>query len=351
MRATLEHALAWRRGRQNLTGGARSAAEVVRRLGAVPAWLGDAELAVRLRLRLAEPTPDAVAGALRDGTLITTYAYRGSMHLLAADQAGVHLAVRCANRQWELRSWQEHYDLTPQDWPDLRAAVREVVADGPVRHSELVDQVATGRFRHLRDGLANPSHTLLKPLAWQGDICFGPAAGGGPTFQSPAASPHWTGLPDLDDAGRAAVRTYLGAYGPAPRESVHYWLVAGLSAGRKRLDRWLTELRDDIAEIDVDGVPMLLLHEHLDELHATEPDPDAVDLLPGYDQWVMGPGTADPRIVPPANRQPVTRGANVVLRGGRVAGTWKLDGRTPLITWFAEPGDADAAVTRLTTRL
>lgn len=338
MDVPLARALAWRRDRQFLGTGAGSAAEVVRRLCAVPAWSGDPDLAVRRRL--ARPSPDALANALAAGDLIKTYAFRGATHLLATEDAGVYLVIRCANRQWELRSWQDHYDLRADDWPALREVARDAVAQGPVRHSELVEYVANvPRFRHLRAGLASPSHTLLKPLAWQGDLCFGPAEDGQPTFQSPTSSSRWVGLPELDEAGRRAVLAYLGAYGPAATENLHYWLVAGLSAGQRRLDGWIRDLvADRVAEVQVDGRPMLHLREHLAGLSAADPDPDGVIMLPGYDQWLLGPGTADQCIVPTARRPAVTRGANVVVWAGRVAATWKLDGEALAVSWFAEAG-------------
>lgn len=343
MDVSLAQAMAWRRERQFLSAGASSAAEVVRRLGVVPSWSGDPDLAVRRRM--AGPARDPLAAALDSGELIKTYAFRGATHLIAAEDAGAYMAVRSASRQWELKSWQEHYRLGPSDWPALRELVRDIVAQGPVRHSELVDEVASDpRFRHLRDGLAHPSHTLLKPLGWQGDLCFAPSQDGEPTFQSPASSPRWTGLPELDVAGRRAVIAYLSAYGPATRDNLHYWLAAGLSAGRRRLDGWIDNLTgeqtgDLVVEVQVDGSPMLHQREHLDPLAAAEPAPDEIDLLPGYDQWVLGPGTADHRIVSAARRQAVTRGANVVLRAGRVTGTWKADRAVLSLSWFAEAGD------------
>ena len=50
----------------------------------------------------------------------------------------------------------------------------------------------------------------------------------------------------------------------------------------------------------------------------------------------MGPGTADPHVVPPAHRQLVTRGANLVLAGGVVAGTWTRKAGTLTVAWFGE---------------
>jgi hypothetical protein len=338
MDVPLAQALAWRLERHYLTMAATSVTEVVRRLGAVPARSGDPGLAIGRRL--ARPSSDALAAALGDGDLIRTYAFRGATHLLAAEDAGVYLAVRCANRQWELPSWQDYYELSPQDWPALRAVVRDVVAHGPVRHSELVEKVASSpRFRHLRAALSQPSHTLLKPLAWQGDLCLGPAEDGQLTFQSPASSPRWTGLPELDEAGRRAVLGYLAAYGPATRDNLRYWLVAGLSAGRRRLDGWIGDLiQDHVAEMQVDGSPMLHLREHLGSLTAADPKPKGVILLPGYDQWVLGSGTADRRIVPVARRPAVTRGANVALLAGQVVATWNIDREVLAVSWFAEAG-------------
>jgi hypothetical protein len=335
-------ALAWRLGRQHLLTGAASAVEVVRRLVAVPAWSGDAELAVRRRLT--DPVPGAVAAAVQSGDLLRTFAFRGSTHLLAAEDAGVHLAVRTASRQWALRSWQEHYDLRPDDWPALLDAVRSALAGGPLTREAFTAAVtAVPRFSHLGPALLHPSMTLLKPMAWHGELCFGPVVDGRPTLASPSAGPRWGGLPSLDDAGPRAVLGYLAAYGPATRANLHYWLAEGLSAGRRRVETWTDQaLRDAAVEVDLDGEPALLLREHVAEVEAAEPT-DAVTLLAGHDQWVLGPGTADTRVVPAARRAAVTRGAAPVLRGGAVAGTWAATAGALDVTWFPESGPVPRA--------
>ena len=162
---------------------------------------------------------------------------------------------------------------------------------------------------------------------------------GEPIFQSPAASPRWEGLPDLEDAGPRAVLAYLAAYGPATRDNLHYWLNAGLSAGRRRLDGWIDGLTDDrITEVSVDASPMLHPREHLAALSASEPELHDVILLPGHDQWVLGPGTADQGVVPTKRPQAVTRGANLLLLNGQVAGTWTTGQEVLAVSWFAEGG-------------
>jgi hypothetical protein len=203
---------------------------------------------------------------------------------------------------------------------------------------ELVAAVtAVPRFGHLGFAFADGASTLLKPLAWQGDMSFGPPREGRTTFQGLDANPRWGGIPDLDEAGVHAVEAYFQTYGPATPEHVNYWLGEGLGAGRKRIRSWITGLGDRLAVVDIDGESRYVLRADLEELAAT-PATAAVRLLPGYDQWVLGPGTADAHVVPPARRQVVSRQANIVVVGGVVSGTWSLTDDQVVTAWFAEAG-------------
>ena len=90
----------------------------------------------------------------------------------------------------------------------------------------------------------------------------------------------------------------------------------------------------------IDGEDLLLFGDDVDDLISTAVPP-TVRLLPAADPWVMGPGTADPHVVPLAHRQTVTRGANLVLACGVVAGTWTRKGDTLTVAWLegADPPD------------
>jgi hypothetical protein len=85
----------------------------------------------------------------------------------------------------------------------------------------------------------------------------------------------------------------------------------------------------------------LILAEDVDELAAVKAT-RAVRLLPGFDQYVLGPGTADAHVVPAARRRAVSKQsgwiAPVVVAGGQVTGTWELDGEQVRVAWFAEAG-------------
>jgi hypothetical protein len=321
--------------------GRLSVADVVGRLCGVQAQVASsAELAVRLRRE--KSRRGEVARALRDGRLIKTWAMRGTLHLLKADEAGAFLSLVASGRSWERPSWQRYFGITTKQIEGLRGAARVALADGPLTREELVTAVVAQRgFGHIGEALRSGWGTLLKPLAWQGDLCHGPSQGTRVTFMLPeSASTRWTGVPDPEDAAPVAIRAYLGAYGPATMDAFGNWLAGGYF-GKRQLRAWFGELEPELAEVDVEGEHAFVLAKDLDELAATAPT-NAVRLLPGFDQYVLGPGTGDGRVVPTARRAAVSRQAGwispVVLVGGVVCGTWDVDGERARITWFAESG-------------
>lgn len=338
MTTTWEAARRWRLSRQYLLQGASDPVEVIARLTTVPSWLGDPEIAVALRMEA--PTPGAVESALAEGRLVRTYSYRGSTHLMRPQDAGAVLALRAAGRQWERKSWREFYRLTADDWPDLRAVVREALSAGPLTQQELADRVsAVPRFSHLSSAFTHRSHTFLKPFAWQGDLILGPTRDGRITLQALDGHPGWTGPVELDEAGPRVILDYLAAYGPASPDRLHYWMGEGLSAGRRRIESWIHGLRDRTALLDVGGDQLLCRAEDAAGITATTRERTVV-FLPGWDQWVLGPGTADARIVPAPLRTFATRGANLVLVDGIVRGTWAI-GKDALEVVLPGFGDAD----------
>ena len=323
-------------------------------LGAVASQLDPAAAELGIRTRQQTSRPGDLGRALDDGRLIRTFAFRGAVHLMTPDHAATHLAIRASSRMWERPAWRSFYGLEPTDWPALRAAVREALADGPLTREQLATAVAgTPRFRHLTTAFTHPSATFLKPFAWQGDLSLGPAHDGRMTLQALGHNPRWPGLPDLDEAGGRAVEAYLRAYGPASVDNLRYWLGEGLGARRGLITAWVARLASRLSPVEVGGEPRMVLREDAESLAATRPT-GTVRLVPRYDQWVLGPGTADAHVVPTAVRSEVSRGAHVVVVGGVVAGTWKLVGDAVETSWSAHaerPGASalDAEVQRLGT--
>ncbi len=341
-RISWEQALAWRMRRQMLDPiGALPADEVVRRLCAVQAQVpSSAELAIRLRSdRVAM---GAVAEALASGRLIRTWAMRGTLHLLTPQEAGCFLALIAAGRSWELPSWQRAFGMPVERWDELRDVVREALDGTILTRDELIAAITRRpALSHLAEALRSGWGTLLKPLAFQGELCFGPSRAGRTTFTRPAAaSAEWTGLAEPDEAGPRAIASYLAAYGPATLDNFRKWLARGrVRAGALR--EWFAAARDRLVPVDVEGETAYLLAEDLDELSRISPS-DVVRLLPGFDAYVLGPGTDDGHVLGPARRAAVSRQSGwispVIVAGGAVAGTWELDGERLRASWFREAG-------------
>jgi winged helix DNA-binding protein len=355
-----EQALAWRMRRHFLDPvGDESVAEVVRRLCGIQAQVASvAELCVRVRRKTSKAGD--VARALSDGRVIKTWAMRGTLHLLTPEDAGTFLSLIASGRSWERPSWERYFGVSPKQLDALREVVREALDGKVLTRDELISTVIARRgYGHLGDALRSGWGTLLKPYAWQGDLCFGPSRGNRVTFTLPeAASSRWAGLPEPDEAAPIAISAYLRAYGPANADAFGFWIGTG-RIGKRRIGAWFEELRPRLAEVEVGGEPAYVRAEDLDDLRSTKPT-RAVRLLPGFDQFVMGPGTGDGHVVPARRRTAVSKQSGwispVVLAGGVVRGTWSLAGERVLVAWFKEAGAVQrtalqAEVKRLSTIL
>lgn len=360
VRVSWHQALALRMQRHLLDPiGTLPVAGVVRRLCGVQAQVASsAELAVRVRREASRP--DEVGRALSEGRLIKTWAMRGTLHLLTPEEGGAFLSLIAAGRPWERPSWKRYFGVTTELLNLLRRAVREAMDGTVLTREELVAAITARRgLGHVGEALRSGWGTLLKPLAWQGDLCYGPSRGNRVTFMRPEdASSRWAGVPDPDEAAPVAILAYFGAYGPGTIDAFGNWLAGGWF-GKRRLRTWFGALGDRLAEVEVDGERAHVLAEDLDELAATRPT-RAVRLLPGFDQYVLGPGTGDGHVVPKARRAAVSKQSGwispVVVAGGVVCGTWELDGGQVRVAWFREAGQVprkalEAEVARLSVIL
>ncbi len=332
-------ALAWRMRRHELDPvGRLSAPEVVRRLSGVQAQVASsADLAIRVRSEAVKAGD--VGRALAAGDLIKTWAMRGTLHLLTPEDAGVFLSVLAAGRTWERPVWERYFGLDPAGIERFREAVREVLDGQAMTREELIAAVTVKPgLDHIGEALRSGWGTLLKPVAWQGDLCFGPQVGTRVTFMRPdQASPRWAGIPDPEVAGPIAVAAYLRTYGPATVAGFRRWMGASDKSARGLFKG----MGARVAPVEVGGEPAFILAEDLDDLVATKPS-RTVRLLGGFDQWVLGPGTDDPHVIAPQRRTAVSKQsgwiAPIVVVGGVVAGTWELDRDEVQVTWFTEAG-------------
>jgi hypothetical protein len=339
---TWKQALAWRLQRHLLDPvGDQAVPRVVQRLCGVQAQVASsAELAVRLRR--SKSSPGEVGRALSRGSIVKTWAMRGTLHLLDPGTGPAFLSLIASGRSWERPSWQKYFGVSPDQIQALRGAARDALAKAPLTREELIASVTRapglGQFG---EALASGWGTLLKPLAWNGDLCFGPSQGNRVTFTLPElASPKWPGIPPPAEAAPIAILSYLSAHGPSTPDAFGSWLAGGWF-GIRQLRAWFGELGDKVAEVDLEGETAFVRAEDRDDLMAAKPT-KTVRLLGGFDQFVLAPGTGDPHVVPAGRRPVVSKQSGwispVVVDGGRVTGTWALEDSEVVVSWFGEEG-------------
>jgi Winged helix DNA-binding domain len=92
----------------------------------------------------------------------------------------------------------------------------------------------------------------------------------------------------------------------------------------------LRSLGDDVAEVLFDGAEAFVLATDVEQLMSAEPQ-GTVNLLPAFDQYVVGAPRATPAVLDPARRADVYRPQGwlspVLLVDGVMAGTWSVNGK------------------------
>jgi Winged helix DNA-binding domain len=347
MDVTYGQVLAWRLRQQGLA--PRTAATVeqtVERLAGVQAQVAkSAELAIATRQR--RPKRGAVTKALEARTVVKTWTVRGTLHLHGAPHVSAYLSLMAAARTWEKPVWQRSFGVSPAQMEALGEAVDEVLEDRVLTRQELTAALIDREgFAGLESQLTSGWGAVLKPLAWTGRLCHGPAQGTRVTFASPRSwIPDWAGVPDPEQAAHTVIPAYLRAHGPATPATFDAWLTRGVSR-KATLRSWFASLGDRLATVEVDGVECSMMAEDVDVLARTRPSRE-VRLLAGFDQYVLGPGTGDVRIVAADRRKAVSRTAGwispVVVYEGRVVGVWELADGTVDVRLFREGADVPAA--------
>lgn len=200
-----------------------------------------ARLAVRARTSGA--TASTVDAAIARREVVCTWAMRGTLHLLAAED--IRWIVALLGPRFVARTAGRRRQLGLDDATCARGvdALRDVLsASSPLTRAELVTGLAERGLR-LDPKSQAPAH-LVGYAAMLGVVCRGPEAPAGePTY---VLLDDWLGEqpPVSDDAALARLaERYLAGFGPAAPEDFAAW--SGLPVGRARqgfaaLDRRLT---------------------------------------------------------------------------------------------------------------
>jgi winged helix DNA-binding protein len=255
---------------------------------------GAAFLAIRARTEGA--SAEAVERALASGELVRTWAMRGTLHLLAAEDLPLALAVFGPLHLARGGRRLEQLGLPPPEAERSTAEAAAILAsDGPLTRHDLAARLRERGVPVAAEGQA-PIH-VVRRAALAGVLCEVGAEG---RYRGLALGP----LPDRGVALGELARRYATAHAPASREDFAAW--SGLPAADVRA-AWDGEPRSE-----------------------GEAEEGGVRLLGAFDEWLLGWASRSP-VLAPQHAARVAPGGGIIrpvaLSDGRAFATWRLDRR------------------------
>ena len=285
--------------------------------------------------RIEDLDRQAVQRALWDDrTLVKTWAMRGTLHLLPADELPLWRAALSANPQFlKPKSWQTNFGITVDELDRFTEAVGDALNDRMLTRKELAEELTrlTGSPAFSAKLTENSWGTMLRPAAFTGRLCFGPSLGQRVQFTHPdswlAAAKNLAKLRtaakmDSQEATAVVARRFLAAYGPATYRDLGRWWGAGVS----KVKHWIAALGKDACEVDLDGTPAWMLTADARRVRDL-PLNRSVRLLPGFDQYVVTAACHTEHLMPGDFRGRVFRPQGwispILLVNGRMDGVWR----------------------------
>jgi hypothetical protein len=246
---------------------------------------------------------------------------RGTLHLLTREDYPLYAAA-LSNRRFDLDGpWLKYHGLVASDVPALVDAVSEALDGRQLTREDLGREVV----RLLGDSkwealLASGWGAVLKPVAFQGRLCFGPSDANRVTFVRPD---QWLGPFERVDPLEAlaeVARRFLTAYGPARVEEFARWCGVQPKAVRPVLNA-----EYGFVPVDVEGgKPAWSVPEG--PVVKTEDGP-VVRLLPLFDPYTVAVRRNGERPLSGPQKDLVYRKAGwispVLLVEGELAGVWE----------------------------
>ena len=290
---------------------------VVRHLLAVQGQ--DAPGAVRsIALRSVDRSGQSVLDAYDSGALVRSWPMRGTLHVVLASDLGWMRELMTARPRAAAARRRGDLGLSERDVSHAAdVAADELSGRGLVR-AGLLEAFAAA----VLPAAAGRRYPLLVELAHRGLICLGPHDGGEQRFVLVDSWIRAAAGPTGEDAVAELALRYVLGHGPATDRDLARW--AGLPLGQVR--RGLSAAAGQLSQVRL-GEDVYWIDPALPDLLAGHrSQAEAVHLLPGFDEMVLGYADRT-ATVPPDVADRVVPGGNGVFRGtvvhrGVAVGTW-----------------------------
>lgn len=344
LKVSWAQAAAWRVHRNYLDqrAPARSMLAVASRLCGLQAQLmSSAELA--LWARVEGISRARIQQALwKQRTLVKTWAMRGTLHLLPADEMPLwHAALKINPRYLRAAAWQKYFGISLEELDLLTKTIGRALEGRVLTREELMQEVGelmgSASFGPKIIGESSWG-VVLKPAAFTGLLCFGPSVGQRVRFTHPET---WVQRRqqalDPESVPAEVARRFLSAYGPATHQDFARWWNGG---GTVVARQWIAALGDEVSSVDLAGTKAWILTEHagaLGEAKLTR----SVRLLPAFDQYVIAASCHAEQLLPGVARSRVYRSQGwispVLLVNGRMEGVWRHEVKGSRVEVAIEP--------------
>jgi hypothetical protein len=257
----------------------------------------------------------------KDRTLVKTWLMRGTLHLVPAVDLPIYTAAMSTRRIRTRNAWLTYVGMSEPELMKLVGAIGEALDGVPKTREEVLARVGKGRSERVHEFLMSGWGGILKPVARNGLLCFGPSRGQSVTFVRPE---QWLGgwrQVDPEEALVEVARRYLRAYGPATKTDFARWWGnwPGVGTGA-----W-TGLAKELVTVSVEGRRADLLEADLGAVTGANLS-GSTRLLPSFDPYLMGHagrGHLFDAVYAPRVSRVAGWISAVVLVDGRVTGTWK----------------------------
>jgi winged helix DNA-binding protein len=293
--------------------------EVVRDLCGLQAQdLGAARVGVWARSSALTDT-DVERARVEDRSIVRTWAMRGTLHLLAAEDLGWIRILLAPKFIAATAGRSKQLGLDEPTYRRAMASFTRILAGGAAfTRKDLMEELG-------RDGIDASGQRmpyLLARASMEGMICEGPFRSGKPTYVLTA---DWLGespgqaIESREEALSQLFNRFLSGYGPAAPQDLAVWSGLPLTVAREAFDLD----RNSLTPVKLGDRNLWLLGEPVQGLT----EPAGVLLLPAFDTYLLGYTNRD-LVLDSRFAKRVNAGGGIVkpavMVDGRVAGTWAL---------------------------
>jgi len=323
--------------------GFASAEECVRHMTAMQAQdLASALWAVGQRVP--GSTASDVRGALDSGTVVRSWPFRGTLHLVPAQDLRWMLEITRGRMVRAVAGRHRELGITADDVAHCRDIAGELLAAGKgVTREQLFEAFEeSGQITKAQRGVH-----LLGTLCLHAWLVQGPLAGSnGKAASQQLLMPFEEWIPESRKLGRdegisELLHRYFRSHGPATLDDFCWWTQIPKTDAKAALGR----IKDQLVELEFEGASYWIPPETASLLDDGVPGARTLLALPGFDEFLLGYKDRS-LVLAPQHAQKVVPGGNgvfkrVIVSGGTVVGTWARSGTGRNAGVVPEPFDPE----------